>query len=121
MKMETLGTNAPDTNEKKRLGACLKDFREEQDLNQEQLARILGCTAQYISDVERGKYSLSLGKYLKLCEQFGVASDRLLFGKNEQYSEFDIRNRIMKKIDGLNMKQVEFLEEQINLMKKVLQ
>lgn len=112
-------TNALDINEKKRLGEALREFREGKDLNQEQMASIIGCTGQYISDVERGKYSLSLKKYMIICDHFGVSADELLFGKKEQYSEFDVRNRIVRSLDGMNPDQIELLEDQIKLMKRM--
>ncbi len=113
------GMNALDINEKKRLGSLLKSFRESRGLNQEELAQILGCTGQYVSDVERGKYCLSLRKYMTICEHFGVSSDELLYGTSKAYSEYDIRNRIIRQIDGLSARQIELLEEQIGLMKRM--
>ena len=121
-KTENTGaTNALDINEKKRLGAALKEFREGRHLNQEEMASVIGCTGQYVSDVERGKYCLSLKKYITLCDHFGASLDDLIFGKTGSYSEFDIRNRLLRQIDGMNVKQVEFIEEQIALMKKLFE
>ena len=119
-KKENTGvTNALDINEKKRLGALLKVFREERHMNQEEMAGIIGCTGQCISDVERGKYSLSLKKYMTICDHFGVSADELLYGASKDYSEYDIRNRIIRQMDGLSARQIELLEEQIGLMKKM--
>ncbi|MBQ7464708.1 MAG: helix-turn-helix transcriptional regulator [Lachnospiraceae bacterium] len=119
-KKENTGvTNALDINEKKRLGALLKVFREERHMNQEEMAGIIGCTGQYISDVERGKYSLSLKKYMTICDHFSVSADELLYGASKDYSEYDIRNRIVRSIDGMNPDQIELLEDQISLMKRM--
>ncbi len=116
--MENNVTGSLDKNEKKSLGAALKKFREGKHLNQEEFAGIIGCTGQYVSDVERGKYSLSLKKYITLCDYFGVSADELMFGKQEQYSEFDVRNRIIKLLDTMNVEQIELIEDQIRLLKK---
>ncbi|MCR5651437.1 MAG: hypothetical protein K6F86_09685 [Lachnospiraceae bacterium] len=80
---------------------------------------IFNHTGQYISDVERGKYSLSLKKYMTICDHFGVSADELLYGASKDYSEYDIRNRIIRQMDGLSARQIELLEEQIGLMKKM--
>ena len=117
-KVNETGTN--DVPEKKRLGANLKAFREGQKLNQDELAEILDCTGQYISDVERGKYSLSLKKYMTLCEYFGVTIDRVLYGTVSDHSEYDIRNRIMRQIEGMSAGEIELLEDQITLMKRMM-
>ncbi|MBO4373716.1 MAG: helix-turn-helix transcriptional regulator [Lachnospiraceae bacterium] len=117
---QTEGTaNALSPQEKKKLGIRLKEFREEKHMNQEELAKIAGCTGQYISDVERGKYSLSLKKYMTICDRFGVSADELLFGHQEHYSEYDVRNRIMRKLDGMTVEQIDLLDDQIDLMKKM--
>ena len=112
-------TNALDIDEKKRLGAALKEFREGRNLNQEQMASIISCTGQYVSDVERGKYCLSLKKYLTLCDHFSVSIDELLYGRHENYSKFDVRNRIIRQLDTMNIDQIELLEDQIKLMKRM--
>ncbi len=111
--------NALNNEEKKRLGTLLKSFREERHLNQEEFAGIIGCTGQYVSDVERGKYSLSLKKYMTICDHFGVSADELIYGKHGTYSEFDVRNRIIRQIDDMNIDQIDLLEDQIKLMKKM--
>lgn len=108
-----------DVNEKKRLGSLLKSFRESRGLNQEELAQILGCTGQYVSDVERGKYCLSLKKYMSICSHFGVGADELLYGRSGEFSEYDVRNRIVRSLEGMSPGQIELLEEQINLMKRM--
>ncbi len=112
-------TNSPDIDEKKRLGALLKEFREGRRLNQEEMAEIINCTGQYVSDVERGKYSLSLKKYMTLCDHFGVSADELIYGKGEHYSEYDVRNRIVRSMEGMDPEQIELLEDLIKLMKRM--
>lgn len=113
------GSSALDINEKKRLGALLKSFREDRGLSQEELARVLGCTGQYVSDVERGKYCLSLKKYMSICSRFGVGADELLYGRSAGFSEYDVRNRIVRSLEGMSPDQIELLEEQIRLMKRM--
>ena len=54
-------------------------------------------------------------------KRLGASLDDLIFGKTGSYSEFDIRNRLLRQIDGMNVRQVEFIEEQIALMKKLFE
>ena len=106
--------------EKKRLGSYLKAFREERRLSQEQFSEITSCSPQYISDVERGKYAFSLKKILMICEHFDIPSDRLIYGSQDRYSEYDKRTHILRMIENLSVDQLDLVEEGLRVILKML-
>ena len=105
--------------EKKRIGSSLKRLREDRGVSQEQLSRILNCSKQYISDVERGRFGLSLKKVLLISEAYDVPCDVLLYGDPEKYRKDDDRVRVMKLVDGLNPDQVSAVVDLIRASIKV--
>ena len=107
--------------EKRKIGDNLRRVREEHHLSQEALSEIMDCTPQYVSDVERGKYSFSLKKIIVLCDYFGIPSDRLIYGTQENYTPYDKRTRILRKIEDLSVDELNLLEEGIDVMKRMLE
>lgn len=65
------------------LGQRIRQKREALKLTQEQLAKNLGLTSQYISIIEQDKRSPSLLALAKLAEELGVTIDYLVLGKEE--------------------------------------
>lgn len=55
----------------------IKDIREDHDLNQEQIAKLLQTTRQQISKYETGKQMMGIDKYIKLAKHFNVSIDYL--------------------------------------------
>lgn len=55
----------------------LKYFRVKNNLTQKELAGKIHCTAQYISDVEVGKYDMSEKMLIRAAEVFDVQVDDL--------------------------------------------
>ena len=106
-------------NEKKRIGKSLKQLREERGVSQEQLSKMLNCSKQYISDVERGRFGLSLKKVLLISEAYDVPCDVLLYGDPERYKRDDDRTRVMRLVDGLNSDQIAAVVELIKASIKV--
>ena len=51
------------------VGRILKDYRITNDMNQKELAKKLGVTVGFISNVETGKKRLSLSKVLEYCRK----------------------------------------------------
>ncbi len=63
------------------LGKRIRQKREALKLTQDDLAKNLGLTSQYISIIEQDKRSPSLSALLKLAEELGVTIDYLVSGK----------------------------------------
>ena len=67
------------------MGLQIKNVRESARLTQEQLAELLGCTPQYISLMENGRYTISIKMLRKLCAALNVSSDSILFPGSDRH------------------------------------
>ncbi len=56
----------------------LKDMREDRDLSQNDIAKLLGTTRQQVSKWETGVQMMGVDKYAKLAEFYNVSVDYLL-------------------------------------------
>ena len=56
----------------------LKDLREDKDLKQEDIAKLLGTSRSYYGQYERGVRPLPLEHLKTLCIFYGVTSDYVL-------------------------------------------
>ncbi len=56
----------------------LKDLREDRDLSQNDIAKLLGTTRQQVSKWETGVQMMGVDKYVKLAEHYNVSVDYLL-------------------------------------------
>lgn len=58
--------------------ARLREQREDNDLKQETVAKMLNMTKQQYSLYETGRRKLPIDKLITLCEFYGVSSDYIL-------------------------------------------
>ncbi len=56
----------------------LRDLREDNDLNQEQIAKVLEITRQQYQLYESGKRELKISHLIKLCKFYDVSADYVL-------------------------------------------
>lgn len=56
----------------------LFELRTDQDLKQEDVAKILSCTKQAYGHYENGKRALPIEQLFKLCKFYGVSADYIL-------------------------------------------
>ena len=66
------------------IGIQVRAARDKAGLTQEALAEKLDCTAQYISDLERGVTGISIPMLKTLCLRLGISSDSILFAKTPE-------------------------------------
>jgi transcriptional regulator with XRE-family HTH domain len=59
-------------------GEKLRNLREEQELNQTALGKMLGMTQRKLSYIECNKCEPSIEDIISICRFFGVSSDYLL-------------------------------------------
>ena len=70
------------------LGEKIKAFREDLDMNQTELGKMVNMTQRKISYIERGKYEPSIEDIKALCNFFNVSADYLLgLKKGLEYPE----------------------------------
>lgn len=56
----------------------IRAIREDKDISQRDLARLLGTTPQQMSKYETGQQEMTVTRLFKVCEILGVSSDYLL-------------------------------------------
>ena len=56
----------------------LKDIREDHDLTQSDVAKLLGTTRQQVSKWEIGAQMMGVDKYIKLAKYYNISVDYLL-------------------------------------------
>lgn len=56
----------------------LKDIREDKDLDQSDIAKVLKSTQQQISKYEKGIQKMGADKYLKLAEYYNISLDYIM-------------------------------------------
>ena len=62
----------------------IRNLREDRDLKQEDLARLLNCTQACYSNYENGRRDIPSEVWTKLAEFYGVSVDYLLGLTNEK-------------------------------------
>lgn len=62
----------------KKLGENLKKLRIKKDINQIELARILGVDRSFVSNIENGKNNPTLSTITSLAKALGVSTNELL-------------------------------------------
>lgn len=56
----------------------LRDLREDADLTQQQVAKILGTSQTMYARYERGANELPIRHFITLCRYYGASADKLL-------------------------------------------
>ena len=55
----------------------MKDLREDHDLSQEDIAKVLQTTQEQVSKYETGRQMMGMDKYIKLAKFYNVSLDYL--------------------------------------------
>jgi transcriptional regulator with XRE-family HTH domain len=55
----------------------MKDLREDHDLSQEDIAKVLQNTQEQVSKYETGRQMMGIDKYIKLAKHYNVSLDYL--------------------------------------------
>lgn len=101
----------------------IKQLRNEKNINQDVLAKLLGLEIAGISKLETGRVPLKDEYIVKLSEYFGVSTDYLL-GKSdirnpEELNKVQFANAGGLDTKGLDEEDLEELQRQIDYIKKM--
>ena len=55
----------------------MKDLREDRDLSQEDIAKVLQTTQEQVSKYETGRQMMGIDKYMKLAKYYNISLDYL--------------------------------------------
>ena len=91
---------------KKELGKRIKEFREDLELSQEQVAKKLGLPRPSISQIESAQREVSSIELAKLAEIFGVSPDVLLSRESTRKMSGRIKPSGMPKLNREKFRQV---------------
>lgn len=80
----------------------LKLLREEKNLLQEELGKVIGVSGRAIGNYEKGTRDMSTEIVIKLANFFNVSTDYLLGKSNERNQKNDINSELIK--IGLSLK-----------------
>jgi len=106
-------------------GEKIKEFRLIKGLTQEEFAESLGYSQNFLSAIEVGKVEPSRDFLIKLNEVFGISSDYILYGSDDErknlIKEMNVKYEILptstkKLIDNVK----EILESENDVMIKAL-
>lgn len=67
-------------NDRIAIGKRIRSFRLKQNLTQAQFAESLDVSTNFISEVENGKKGMSQDTLYRLCREYHLSADYLLFG-----------------------------------------
>jgi transcriptional regulator with XRE-family HTH domain len=102
------------------IGKRIALLRKERNLTQEQLAEKLDISIKHCSCVERGVSSLSLEKFIDLCEILDTNLDYLIRGKTS-YGIQHIPETVIRLLSNDNEKEASVLKEYLSLYSKIRQ
>lgn len=70
------------------IGKRIKELRTiTNDLNQEQLASLVGCDRAYLSRIESGKQNITIGSLNQICNALGVSLKKFFEPFNDEIEE----------------------------------
>ena len=69
------------------IGERIRTARKAKGMTMEKLAEAAETSTQFLSKVEKGEQSMTVGKFSKVVRALGVSSDYLLFGHDESLTQ----------------------------------
>ncbi len=97
-------------------GRRIRDFRVSHHLTQAQFAESLDVSTNFISEIETGKKGISQYLLARLCEQYNLSADYLLFGKEGDSLSWDTLSEFLSSLSEEDIHVVmEYLEATLKL------
>lgn len=94
------------------IGARIRELRQKMKMTQEDFAEKAGiCSAQQVSNIERGVRGLSLTKFIDVCKTLEIEADYLLFG----VSTNNVETQLSKYLKQMTNEQTHYALEFIKL------
>ncbi|MCY6958900.1 helix-turn-helix domain-containing protein [Clostridium brassicae] len=78
-------------------GDILKDLREDREMTQEELGKLLCVTKQAVYTYEKGENEPTMDALIKIADIFDVSLDYLL-GRTKQKENFHINNELFLRV-----------------------
>lgn len=100
------------------IGKRISHLRHENNLTQEQLAEKLDISIKHCSEVERGVASLSLERFMDLCEIFDTNLDFLIRGKSSCGIEM-LPDSFIECVRNSNEHDLKIIREYLQMFMKI--
>lgn len=104
--------------ESKNYGSLIKELRIKNGLTQNQVAKSLGVTPGYISNVENNRTAMSLHILKYYAQLMGCSLDSLIGELEPEYSETALDRKLYQTIIELDIETKEKILKTIQLWKK---
>lgn len=101
----------------KRINERIKEIREELHLSQEYVAKYMNLNRTAISQIESGNRKISAEELKKFSELFGVTTDELLNGNEEEIPD-NMFARSFNELDDADKKEIMNLIKFKKMMKE---
>lgn len=75
------------------IGKRIRDFRVRKGLTQAQFAEALDVSTNFISEIENGKKNISLETLKRVCTEYHLSADYILFNK-DNFSDYMLIERL---------------------------
>jgi len=97
------------------LGERIKGLRKEQRMTQAEFAAEIGVEPLHISNVERGKKTLSQRKLERVCKRFSISLAELISTDNLEDIDlkFDLIGEITETLELLDLPQVRLIKTMV--------
>jgi len=99
------------------LGKRIREQRENQKLNQEKFAEMVGISNVHLSEIERGKKTPSMEAFIRIVNALDIPADYLL-RYEVKTTKHVILNEITEKMKDLPPEQIEFISDLFNVALK---
>ena len=96
------------------IGQRIRSTRELMSLSREQFAELCDISESFLSDIERGKKSLTTKTLYKICIASKVSPDFIVFGTSKDNSDIDTIIEMLHHIDNRHIPYI------INILKEIL-
>lgn len=102
------------------VGKRVHDFRIQNNYTQFQFAELIDISVNFLSEIENGKKGMSQETICKLCSQFDLSADYILFGTAKiSESKSQSVGQLIETANSLDFEDLDVLIQYLTSLKKL--
>ena len=103
------------------VGKRIHDFRTQNNYTQFQFAELIDISVNFLSEIENGKKGMSQETLYKLCKQFDLSADYILFGTSPDVNCTNSvdSNIIIEAANSMDIEHLDILIEYLTSLRKI--
>ena len=103
------------------VGKRIHDFRVQNNYTQFQFSELIDISVNFLSEIENGKKGMSQETMYKLCKQFDLSADYILFGTlpNTDNSNLINSSQIIEAANSMDTEHLDILIEYLTSLRKI--